>query len=121
MAKKILIADDELFCRKILKFNFEKLGFEIFEAEDGIDTLNIIEHIMPDLVLLDLMMPKLTGFDVLEKMKQNPGLSNIPVIVLSAKTSKQDIDKVLSLGANKFIKKPYDLLSLRDEIIKILS
>ena len=104
MAYTILIADDEAEIRDILHLYLEQAGFHVVEAADGFETLSLLEKEAPDLLLLDIMMPKLDGYRVLKTLREN---SNIPVIILSAKGD--DSDKILGLdmGADDYISKPF--------------
>ena len=105
MAYTILIADDEAEIRDILHLYLEQAGFHVVEAADGFETLSLLEKEAPDLLLLDIMMPKLDGYRVLKTLREN---SNIPVIILSAKGD--DSDKILGLdmGADDYITKPFN-------------
>ena len=107
MAYTILIADDEAEIRDILHLYLEQAGFHVVEAADGLETLSLLEKEAPDLLLLDIMMPKLDGYRVLKTLREN---SNIPVIILSAKGD--DSDKILGLdmGADDYITKPFQPL-----------
>ena len=77
---KILLVEDELFLSSLLQMKLEQEGFQIERAKDGEEAIQILETFMPDLVLLDLILPKKNGFEVLESMKQDPRFANIPVI-----------------------------------------
>ncbi|MDD3646954.1 MAG: response regulator [Candidatus Dojkabacteria bacterium] len=103
--RKILIAEDETFLRSIIKSKLAKSGYEVIEVEDGEAALRSIQNDKPDLVLLDLMMPKMNGYDVLKKIKEDPELANIPVIVLSNLGQDSDIEKGKELGAVDYIVK----------------
>jgi len=103
--KKILIAEDDSFISEIYKTNLENAGFEIIIAENGPEAVNIPKEIKPNLILLDLLLPVLNGFEILEKLKKNPETSNIPVIILSNLSQKEDIEKAKSLGAIDYIVK----------------
>ena len=104
MSYKILIADDESEIRDVLRLYFEKDGYEIVEAADGMETMEKLRKENPDLVILDVMMPGLDGYRVLRNIREN---NNIPVIMLSAKDT--DADKILGLdlGADDYITKPF--------------
>lgn len=107
MKYKILIADDETEIRDVLHLYLDQAGFEVAEAADGLETLSLLEKETPDLLLLDIMMPKLDGYRVLKTLREK---SNIPVIILSAKGD--DSDKILGLdmGADDYITKPFQPL-----------
>lgn len=107
MGYRVLIADDENEIRQLLHLYLEKDGYEVLEAADGIKALEILENSKVDMVLLDVMMPGLSGYQVIQKIRKE---SNIPVIMISAKG--QDEEKILGLdlGADDYIAKPFNPL-----------
>ena len=102
---KILLVEDELFLSSLLQMKLEQEGFQIERAKDGEEAIQILETFMPDLVLLDLILPKKNGFEVLESMKQNPRFANIPVIIISMLGQDSDIARGKSLGVIDYIVK----------------
>lgn len=106
---KILIVEDEESLREILKYNLERNDFETFCAEDANQALLYLEELVPDLILLDLMLPGLKGGQFLKIIKENPKYISIPVIVVSAKNSEDDIIRALELGAEDYITKPFNI------------
>lgn len=104
MAYKILVADDEAEIRDVLRLYLEKDGYEVVEAADGMEALEVCKRAKPDLVILDIMMPGIDGYRVLRNAREN---SNIPVIMLSAKNSDSDKILGLDLGADDYIVKPF--------------
>jgi len=116
--KKILVVDDEKDIVDILKYNLEKEHeFEVLTAYNGKEALELVEN-HPDLILLDIMMPELNGFEVCKQLKQNPATSKIPVIFLTAKENEIDEILGLELGADDYIHKP---LSPRKVIARVKS
>jgi len=111
----ILVADDEPHILQILRFTLEKAGYRVVTAEDGEQALEFINEERPDLVILDIMMPKLSGYEVCRKMREDYRLSQIPVIILTARGELSDRVKGLEGGANDYLVKPYsnDELLLR--------
>ena len=107
MSQKIIIADDEEHLGYMVKFKLEKSGYEVVWKMDGHSVLESVQKEKPDLVILDVMMPGLTGFEVLEKIKSDENLKSIPVVLLSAKTQETDIVKGINLGAADYIIKPF--------------
>lgn len=107
MAYSVLIADDDAQIRQLLNIYLVKDGYQVFEAADGVEALSICEREQIDMVLLDVMMPKLSGYQVIQKIRQT---NNIPIIMISAKG--QDEDKILGLdlGADDYIVKPFNPL-----------
>lgn len=102
---KILIVEDEEILRDVLEEKFKKEDFDTKVAIDGEAGLQAVEDFEPDLILLDLIMPKMDGFEVLEALKSNPKAKNIPVIVLSNLNQDEEIKKALALGAVDFLVK----------------
>lgn len=116
--KKILVVDDEKDIVDILKYNLEKeQEFEVLAAYNGKEALALVEN-QPDLILLDIMMPELNGFEVCKQLKQNPATAKIPVIFLTAKENEIDEILGLELGADDYIHKP---LSPRKVIARVKS
>lgn len=105
--KKLLIVDDEPNIVMSLEYLFQKENFEVFIARDGAEAIEITEKVLPDIILLDIMMPKVDGYQVLNYLKSVEELSQIKVIILSAKTKISDVELGLQLGADKYITKPF--------------
>ena len=115
LEKSILLVEDDEFLRDIYALKFEKRGFDIRTAEDGLQTLAKIEEKIPQFLLLDIVLPHLDGWQVLKKIQENPKLKKIIIIVLSNLGQKEEVDKAKALGARKFlIKAHYE----PDQIIK---
>lgn len=104
---KVLVADDEPHILQILKFTLEKAGYEVITAEDGTEALELVGAHEPDLLILDIMMPKMTGYEVCRKMREDYRTSQIPIIMLTAKGELQEKVKGLEGGANDYLVKPY--------------
>ena len=111
MKKTILVVDDEKDITDLLSYNLSNNNYKVIVANDGFDALLKINSEI-DLVLLDVMMPKLDGYDVCKKIKENPSTSNIPIIFLTAKSSTEDEYSGLVLGADDYIKKPIAMENL---------
>jgi two-component system alkaline phosphatase synthesis response regulator PhoP len=114
--KKILIVDDEPNIVMSLEYTLKKNNFEVFIARDGQEALNILKKQLPDLIILDIMMPMVDGFATLEQIKKDERLQHCKVIFLSAKNKEKDIEKGLSLGANLYIVKPFSLKKLVQQV-----
>lgn len=99
---KILIIEDERFLSTILKNRFEKEGFAISQAFDGEEAVGLLNSEKPDLIVLDLILPKKSGFEVLESISKDPQLSQIPVVILSNLGQESDMEKAKSLGALEY-------------------
>ena len=115
MAKTILLVEDDKFLRELISKKLLKENFKVSEATDGEEGLKKIKEEKPDLVLLDLILPGIDGFEVLSKVKTDPELTEIPVIVLSNLGQKEEVERGLKLGARDYLVKANFTLS---EIIK---
>jgi len=103
---KILIVDDELINLQVLGNYLKLKDYDIIKADNGFDALKLIEENMPDLLILDIMMPKMSGYDVCKRIRENYTEKELPILILSAKDHIQDIVTGLELGANDYISKP---------------
>ncbi len=102
---KVVVADDDRMFRKAAETTLRRQGYSVTTASDGEEALQLIRSEQPDIIVLDLIMPKLQGFDVLQVLKQNALTSDIPVIVLSSLTQEQDKQEALDLGAVAYFNK----------------
>jgi DNA-binding response OmpR family regulator len=105
--KTILIVEDDKFLRELMNQKLLREGFETEEAVDGEQGIQKIKEVKPDLVLLDLILPGIDGFEVLSKIKEDPALAAIPIIVLSNLGQKDDIERGLQLGAKDYLIKAH--------------
>jgi two-component system, OmpR family, response regulator len=120
--KKILLVDDEPDIRTIGQMSLQMVGkWEVMMAASGIDALLLLQTEKPDLILLDVMMPILDGPATLAKLKQSPETANIPVIFMTAKVQRQEIEHYLQLGVCGVISKPFDPIQLPQEILTIIA
>lgn len=115
--KRILVVDDEKGLVKIIRLNLEQDGFDVFEAFNGAQAMEKLRTTLPDLVLLDVMMPDTDGFTVLKMIRQ---IGNIPVIMLTAKGEEDDKIKGLELGADDYVTKPFSPRELTSRIRAVL-
>ena len=120
MTKKILIVDDEPNIVISLEFLMRREGFEVTVARDGEEALGAIAQENPDLVLLDVMMPKFNGFEVCEKVRANPEYAGMRIIMLTAKGREAEVSKGLSLGADGYITKPFSTRDLVEQVKNLL-
>ena len=104
---KILIVEDDIFLADLYRTKFELEGLTVFVAYDGEKGLELVEKNLPDIVLLDLILPKMSGFIVLEKMKASKKLKDIPVILLTNLSQKADVEKGLRMGADDYLIKAH--------------
>lgn len=121
MAKRILLAEDEEVLRMLIVDTLEDEGYEIDEACDGEEALEKITQREYDLVLLDYMMPGMTGLDVTEKVRLMPEKAGLRILMLTAKSQKSDQDLARQIGVNYFMAKPFSPLDLLDLVDRILS
>ncbi len=107
MAKKVLIVEDDKFLRELIVKKLSNEGYDVLEAADGEQGLLQIKDARPELVLLDLILPGIDGFEVLSQKREDPFTASIPVIILSNLGQKEDVDKGLSLGATDYLIKAH--------------
>jgi CheY-like chemotaxis protein len=122
MSARVLLVEDDHFLRKAAGAMLRKHGFEVVTACDGEEGLNAAFAVSPDLILLDLIMPKLQGFEVLERLKTNPATASIPVVILSNLGQEADVRRAVAAGAVAyFIKSNTSLTALIDEVRLVLN
>jgi len=117
MDKKILIIEDDHFLSSLMKARLEKEGFTTLQAFDGEEAFNLLKQNRPDLIVMDLIMPKVSGFELLENISADPQISRVPVMVLSNLGQDSDIDKVKRLGATQYFVKVQT--SIDDLVVKV--
>lgn len=124
MNTKIFIVEDNADIREIYRLVFELAGFQVEASENGLDAISRLPEVRPDLILLDIMLPEMDGFEVLRAVKQNmsdSGLQNIPIVVWSNLSQEEDIQKAMSLGASYYLRKSdYDGDALVEKVKDIL-
>lgn len=122
MAKNILIIEDDKFLRELIVQKLTKEGYDAAEAIDGEEGVKKVKAVKPDLVLLDLILPGIDGFEVLKRMKEDPSLVQIPVIILSNLGQKDDVERGLKLGAADYLIKahftPREIIDKIKNIVK---
>lgn len=112
--KRILVVDDEVDLVETVLFSLELEGYEVLVAHNGEEALNLARKEKPDLILLDLMLPKLDGYKVCRLLKFDERYKHIPILMLTAKTQEKDKETGLETGANEYLTKPFDM----DELMK---
>jgi CheY-like chemotaxis protein len=117
--KKLLMADDESGVRSLVRMTFEGDGYEILEASDGNQALKLAREHQPDLVLLDVAMPGMSGFDVCRSLKEDPETQQIKVIMLTAKAQQMDIEEGQKSGADDYFTKPFSPVVLMKKVEEI--
>jgi DNA-binding response OmpR family regulator len=106
-SKKILIVEDDMFIRDIYQVKFSQEGFDVTTAEDGIKALEILEQMVPDIILLDIIMPYMNGMEVLKKIKEKDSLKKIPIIMLTNISEKEKVTEGTELGIDDYIIKSH--------------
>ncbi|MEC7264273.1 MAG: response regulator [Bacteroidota bacterium] len=119
--KKILIVDDEPNIVMSLEYAFKKKDFGVFIARDGTEALEIAEREIPDLILLDVMMPQMDGYETLKRIRENDKLSQTKVVFLSAKSKEKDIEKGLEMGADGYMTKPFSIKKIISDVEEMIT
>jgi DNA-binding response OmpR family regulator len=116
----VLVAEDDEDCRALVVFRLQMAGCDVVAAKDGEEALRLTAERSPDLVVLDVMMPKRTGFEVVEALRHDDATRRTPVIFLTARVQEQDVERGFALGANDFVKKPFSPTELEARVNAIL-
>ena len=121
MAVTVLVVDDDPVIQKLLRVNFEMEGYTVLIAGDGVEGLHRARSEHPDIVVLDVMMPKLSGLDVARALKSDPATASIPVLLLSAKAQEGDLRAGDQSGADGYLTKPFDPLHLLQRVDELIA
>lgn len=119
--KTVLIVEDSNVQNKMLQFLFASRGFIVEHATNGIDALGILHKTRPDVILLDLMMPEMDGFELCERLKENEQSKETPIIILSSLKKDDYGERLISMGASDFIEKPFNPADLVERVSKSLT
>lgn len=120
MSRRILIADDNAANRELLEAYLIRVDCELETAVDGADTLAKVESFQPDLILLDVMMPRLSGFEVCKQIKENPATSQIMILMVTALSELGDIERAVTAGTDDFLSKPVNRIELVKRVENML-
>lgn len=120
MKQTIMIVDDDKLILNLVKVTLEKEGYSVISASNGSEALAMVKVQIPDLILLDIMMPKIDGFSVCEMLKGDKRFKDIPIVMLTAKSLAKDIEEAYERGADEYIIKPFDSELLLRKIRKLL-
>jgi len=120
MATRILIAEDEPNIVISLEFLLKGAGYEIAVARDGSEAIRLAGTLRPDLVVLDLMLPSVNGFEVCRWLRSNPGTRDIKVLMLTARGRESEMEKGVAAGANAYMTKPFATRELKDTVARLL-
>ena len=116
----VLVADDDEDIRALVSFRLERAGYEVVEARDGEEALRLAREQTPDLAVLDVMMPKLTGDEVTRRIRGDEATRRMPVILLTARVQEDDVTRGFEAGADDYIKKPFSPQELRARVQAVL-
>lgn len=118
--QRILICDDDTVILRLLQVNLELEGYEVLLAHDGEEAVGVAEKEKPDLVILDIMMPRMDGYQAVEALKGNEATASIPVVFLSAKAQQSDINRGLQHGVADYLTKPFDPSELLEVVQRLI-
>lgn len=121
MPKKILAVDDEKHIVRLVQVNLERAGYQVVVAYDGVEALKKVQDERPDLIVLDVMMPQMDGFETLKNLKANPETRDIPVIMLTAKAQDADVFRGWQSGVDCYLTKPFNPLELLSFVKRIFT
>ncbi len=117
---RILVVDDEPHILRLISFSLEKAGHEVLSAPDGPTAISTAKDSEPELILMDVMMPLMTGYEAVERLKAAPETADIPVIMLSAKSQQYEQEKGIECGAARYICKPFTPKELVEQVTEFL-
>jgi len=118
--KKVLVVDDDPYILMSLEFLMKKNGYDVMVARNGTEALDLVEKQLPNIVLLDIMMPDVDGYEICRHIKKTPKLKHTKVVFMSAKTKEADIQKGYDLGAALYITKPFSTRELTKQINELM-
>jgi len=118
---KIVVADDDLDLCELLEMKLRQSNYEVFTAMDGVQALEVVRRIRPNLVILDIMMPLMTGMEVLRQLKSEIATADIPIILMTAKRQESDVNSGFALGVVDYIVKPFNLKDLVAQVKDAIS
>ena len=121
MGQVILVAEDQQHIRKLIEYKLSNSGYTVITAADGAQALARARQDRPDLVLLDVMMPLMTGIEVLAALKRDPATQGIPVLLVTAQSKEEEVLKGLEMGADDYVTKPFSPNELAARVRKVLS
>ncbi|MGM0442030.1 MAG: response regulator [Elusimicrobiota bacterium] len=121
MSKKIMSVEDDATTIKLLKFMLEKKGYKVISFKNGKEAVENVEEVMPDLILMDIMMPEMDGIEATKRIKKKEKVSEIPIIMLSALGQEMEVMKGLQAGADGYVVKPFDSEALLKQIEEKIS
>jgi DNA-binding response OmpR family regulator len=117
----VLVVDDDPVILKLLEVNFEMEGFQVVRAADGAEGLERAREVLPDIVVLDVMMPRMTGYEVAKALREDGDTAHIPIIFVTARAQSSDVERGMELGVEDYVTKPFDPLDLIDRVNNLLA
>jgi DNA-binding response OmpR family regulator len=117
----VLVVDDDPVILKLLEVNFEMEGFQVVRAADGAEGLERAREVLPDIVVLDVMMPRMTGYEVAKALREDDQTAHIPIIFVTARAQSSDVERGMELGVEDYVTKPFDPLDLIDRVNNLLA
>jgi CheY-like chemotaxis protein len=121
MAGRILVVDDESTTRRLVHFILKPMGVEVLEAGDSQAALEMVQTVVPDLILVDLNLPAVDGFTLIEQMRRLDHLAQVPLIVFTARNRRDDEDRARALGTSGFLNKPFSTQELRSLVAQYVN
>ena len=121
VAKTVMVVDDSVTVRKVTTRFLEREGFNVITAKDGVDALNVLQDTMPDLMLLDIEMPRMDGFEVARNVRSTSRWSHLPIIMITSRTGEKHREHAYSLGVDNYLGKPYQEDILLDAISQLIA
>lgn len=118
--KRVLVVDNENFVRELIKIKLGRCGLTVLEATNGLEAVEMARTLKPDMILMDVMMPKMNGFEACEKLKADPDTARIPIVMLTARGEQTSLEEGLALGATDYMSKPFSPQKLAELVIEIL-
>ena len=116
----VMVVDDSVTVRKVTTRFLEREGFKVITARDGIEAMKLLQDHLPDVMLLDIEMPRMDGFDVARRVKGNEELKNIPIIMITSRTGEKHRDRAFALGVEQYLGKPYQEETLLETISELI-
>ena len=120
-AMTLLVVDDDPVIQKLLQVNFEMEGYQVVLAGDGIEAIEKAREVGPDLIVMDVMMPRMDGLEAAGQLKADAATASIPIIILSAKAQEVDVKAGRATGADEYMTKPFDPLELLERVAALIS
>lgn len=117
----VLVVDDDPVILKLLEVNFEMEGFSVVRAADGAEGLERAREVLPDIVILDVMMPRMTGYEVAKALREDDVTAHIPIIFVTARAQSNDVERGMELGVDDYVTKPFDPLDLIARVNTLLA